>query len=264
MEDARDCSNCGRAMDVAGQKFCPGCGQPTPAHRIDWHFLGHELEHSVLHMDRGILYTLKNLMLRPGHMIRDYLEGRRANYVKPMLLVTIMAAVTLFLVKVTGTVPVPVELQGSAPPSADAETAAAITRYQKTAMDWVNTHFALITFFLLPIEALIFKLAFRRFKEINYPEWLVIVAFLTAQAFVIWALLALVQRWVPSYMLVMGALMVIYMIASLMQFFGTYPRWKTLLRGLFGIGAYFVVSSFVAAIIAGVYGFIMAMKDAGG
>ena len=81
MDDARDCGNCGRAMDVSGQKFCPDCGQPTPAHRIDWHFLGHELEHSVLHMDRGIFYTLKNLMIRPGHMIRDYLAGRRAGIV---------------------------------------------------------------------------------------------------------------------------------------------------------------------------------------
>ncbi len=264
MDDVRNCGNCGRAMDVPGQKFCPDCGQPTPAHRIDWHFLGHELEHSVLHMDRGIFYTLKNLMLRPGRMIRDYLEGRRANYVKPMLLVTIMAAVTLFLVKVAGTMPVPVELQGSAPSSANAETAAAIASHQKTAMNWVNTHFALITFLLLPLEALIFKLAFRRFKEINYPEWLVIMAFLTAQAFVIWALLVLVQRWIPSYMAVMGVLMVIYAIASFMQLFDAYPRWKTLLRGLLGFGVYLVASSLVGMVIAMAYGFIMTIKDAGG
>ena len=82
MDDARDCGNCGRAMDVSGQKFCPDCGQPTPAHRIDWHFLGHELEHSVLHMDRGILYSLRELMRRPGPLIRASLEGRRARQVK--------------------------------------------------------------------------------------------------------------------------------------------------------------------------------------
>jgi predicted amidophosphoribosyltransferase len=40
------CANCDRAIDGADQKFCPACGQPTPAHRIDWHFLAHELEHS--------------------------------------------------------------------------------------------------------------------------------------------------------------------------------------------------------------------------
>lgn len=57
-------------------------------------------------MDRGILYTLKGLMLRPGHLMRDYLDGRRANHVKPMLLVMMMAAVVVLLTKyVAGTVP---------------------------------------------------------------------------------------------------------------------------------------------------------------
>ena len=99
MLDPGRCANCDRTIDGADQKFCPACGQPTPAHRIDWHFLGHELEHSVLHMDRGILYSLKHLMLRPGHLMRDYIEGRRARQVKPLLLLMIMAAAMVFLAK---------------------------------------------------------------------------------------------------------------------------------------------------------------------
>ena len=86
MGDASMCINCGLAVAHPEQKFCPACGPPTPVHRIDWRFLGHELEHSVLHMDRGILYSLKELMLRPGHLMRGYLEGRRAKQVKPLLL----------------------------------------------------------------------------------------------------------------------------------------------------------------------------------
>ena len=99
--DPGRCAECDRAIDGAEQKYCPACGQPTPAHRIDWHFLGHELEHSVLHMDRGILYSLKNLMLRPGHFIRDYIEGRRARHVKPLMLMLIMilAAALVFLAR---------------------------------------------------------------------------------------------------------------------------------------------------------------------
>ena len=73
MSEARECANCGRAIDGVEQKFCPACGQPTPAPRIDWRFMRHELEHSVLQMDRGILYSLKELMLRPGRLMRDHL-----------------------------------------------------------------------------------------------------------------------------------------------------------------------------------------------
>ena len=71
MHDTTQCANCGRAIDDGAQKFCPACGQPTPAHRIDWHFLGHELEHSVLHMDRGVLYSDDELRkLLSGHLCR--------------------------------------------------------------------------------------------------------------------------------------------------------------------------------------------------
>ena len=97
MEDTQNCRNCDRVIDVPGQKFCPNCGQATPTRRIDWRFLGHELEHSVLHMDRGVLYTLKRLMLRPGHLIRDYLDGRREGIVKPLLLLMMSAAALVLL-----------------------------------------------------------------------------------------------------------------------------------------------------------------------
>ena len=97
MHDNSHCINCALAVAGPGQKFCPGCGQPTPAHRIDWHFLGHELEHSVLHMDRGILYSLRQLMLRPGRLMRDYIDGRRGNHVKPLLLIMVSAAAVVLL-----------------------------------------------------------------------------------------------------------------------------------------------------------------------
>ena len=51
------CANFGRAIAVPAQKFRPVCGQPTPAHRIDWDFLGHELAHNVLHVDRAAFST---------------------------------------------------------------------------------------------------------------------------------------------------------------------------------------------------------------
>ncbi len=259
MLDAYHCANCGRAIDVAAQKFCPDCGQPTPAHRIDWHFLGHELEHSVLHMDRGVLYTLRNLMLRPGHLMRDYLEGRRAGIVKPLLLVMMMAAVVVLLTKyVAGAVPIEIPDFGQQPQAGRA--AEVSMAYQKTTMAWINSHFALFTLVLLPLEAAMFKLAFRRFREINYPEWLVIMAFLMSQGFVIWAIGALWQRWVPGMMIVISVVAVVYSIISLMQFFPAIPRWKIVLRGLLGYGLYLLGQTLVSALVALVFGMVMGYR----
>jgi hypothetical protein len=255
------CANCDRAIAGTAQKFCPACGQPTPAHRIDWHFLGHELEHSVLHMDRGILFSLKQLMLRPGHLIRDYLDGRRANQVKPLLLIMITAALVVFLTRnvvglgvvdsmaAIGNADV-ARMHGDLPPQMTKVFAAF-----NAVKEWTNGHFALVTLLLLPFEAAAFKLAFRRFRELNYPEWLVITAFLTVQTFVIWTLLVPLQRWFPQAMGLASIPIFGYNIYSLVQFFRGYPRWKATLRALLGLGIFMLVTGLlmmatVAAVLA--------------
>ena len=240
------CANCDRAIDGAGQKFCPACGQATPAHRIDWHFLGHELEHSVLHMDRGIFYSLKELMLRPGHFMRDYLEGRRANQVKPLLLLMLMAALVVFLTKYllgadalgAGAMDGYSEaMKANANPQLDSSL---VVSTMTKVYAWMNAHFTATTLLLLPFEALAFRLAFHRVGKLNYPEWLVITALFTVQTFVFWTGLILLQRWIVQPHLWIMVLSVAYIIFSLVQYFGEYPRWKTVLRALLGFAIFMV------------------------
>lgn len=107
-----------------------------------------------------------------------------------------------------------------------------------------------------------FKLAFRRFNELNYPEWLVITAFLIAQGLLIWALVTFVQRWVPDVMLLVIVLMMGYAAASLMQFFKGYPRWKTLLRVLWAYLLTNTVQLLLGAAAALVLGIVMGFKQA--
>lgn len=264
MSDMGKCANCARVTDGPEQKFCPACGQPTPAHRIDWHFLGHELEHSVLHMDRGVLYTLKQLMLRPGHLIRDYIEGRRLGVVKPLLLVmltgaaaTLMAHYALDGDALGSSFTQGVEAgmhQGNAN-AKQAEAAATMMKVFGFVKDWMNSHLTLITLLVLPVQAAAFKLTFRRFKQINYPEWLVITSFLTAQLFVVWAVFMPLQRWWSDAQVAMILLAVTLNLISLTQVFPEYPSWKAFLRGAAGFAMVQVITaiaSFVGAMILGV------------
>lgn len=254
MSEAVQCSNCGRAIDGPAQKFCPACGQATPVHRIDWHFMAHELEHSVLHMDRGILYSLKELMLRPGRLMRDYLEGRRARQAKPFLLLMVTAAAVVFLGKVLldGHV-VDSVLQVSNLPATGANgdeqaAPAAVLQAQATVQHWMNRNFALITLLLIPLEALAFRLAFFGTGRLNYPEWLVVTALLTVQTFVFWGLSIPLQRWFPQAPAVAIGLAVCYMIYSLAQLFSDRSCWDSILRGLAGVGGYLIVTGFLSVI----------------
>jgi hypothetical protein len=256
MLDPGHCANCDRAMDGAGQKFCPACGQSTPAHRIDWHFLGHELEHSVLHMDRGILYTLKNLMIRPGHLIRDYIDGRRAHHVKPLLLTMISAAFVVFLTKylmggdVMGAAFLHGIADGARGGGSDTFDPTPIVKAFEAANASMNHHFAAVTLMLLPLEAAAFKLSFGRSRNLNYPEWLVITAFLTAQSLILWGLSIPLQRWVPDAMSWVLLLTIGYGIFSLVQLFADQPRWKSTLRAMLGFGMYMLVSLALTVVFA--------------
>ena len=252
------CANCDRAIVGSGQKFCPACGQPTPARRIDWHFLGHEIEHSVLHMDRGIFYSLKELMLRPGHLMRDYIEGRRANQVKPLLLLMITAAAVVFLSKylLAG------DVLGSAFVVTGGETTgtgvavkfdALLVEVFTAVRDWTNAHYAAAALLLLPLEAAAFRLAFRG-MGLNYPEWLVLIAYITAQAFVITAVTIVLRHWLPQAQAWGIWLSIVYALFSLAQFFKSYPRWQSVLRGIFGFVLYFLMQAVLTlALVLGVY-----------
>lgn len=248
------CANCDRAIDGADQKFCPACGQPTPAHRIDWHFLVHEVEHSLLHMDRGIFYSLKNLMLRPGHFIRDYIEGRRAHQIKPLMLIMILAAVMVFLAKFF--------LQGDLVGAGLPSNAAPVGAKTNGAFDptpwlaafdvvkeWMNRHYAAATLLLLPFEALAFKWAFGRVGRLNYPEWLVVATYLTAQTFVIMAISAPLESVYPQLRAWSLLLAMVYGVVTLVQIFKDYPRWKSVLRTLLGFVLFLLIQT-VATVAA--------------
>jgi len=77
------CPNCQRDS-LSEAHYCQQCGHGLHPHRIDAHYLWHELQHGLLHVDKGILFTVKELALRPGRMVREFLAGRRAVHFKPV------------------------------------------------------------------------------------------------------------------------------------------------------------------------------------
>jgi Protein of unknown function (DUF3667)./Nin one binding (NOB1) Zn-ribbon like. len=80
-----NCKNCGTDMS---SKFCPNCGQPAVLKRIDAHYVAHEIEH-VLHFERGILYTIRELVTAPGLNVRNYISENRSRLVKPIIFVIV-------------------------------------------------------------------------------------------------------------------------------------------------------------------------------
>lgn len=96
IEFTRACPNCGAP---APEKFCAACGQKRiEKHEYSVrHFFGHIL-HEITHLDSNkILRTFGALVLSPGRLTREYLDGRRGQYINPIrIYLTVSAIYFLF------------------------------------------------------------------------------------------------------------------------------------------------------------------------
>ncbi|MDY3548957.1 DUF3667 domain-containing protein [Riemerella anatipestifer] len=53
--------------------------------------------HGIWHLDSGIFFTLKELLVRPGHSIREFIQGKRVGYFNFITLLILILGITHFL-----------------------------------------------------------------------------------------------------------------------------------------------------------------------
>jgi hypothetical protein len=80
MDELVLCKNCSSSVV---DPYCGKCGQPAKLKRIDRHYLTHEFTH-LLHVEKGIVYSIRELSTRPGAAIRSFLLDVRTKLVKPI------------------------------------------------------------------------------------------------------------------------------------------------------------------------------------
>lgn len=84
------CLNCGNECEG---DFCCNCGQKTSTRRFQTGEILRNIIISVIGGDNKLLFTCRYLLTRPGHMIREYILGKRISYYSPApLLVSLVAA----------------------------------------------------------------------------------------------------------------------------------------------------------------------------
>jgi hypothetical protein len=82
------CKNCNNRFEG---NFCNHCGQAADTHKVNMHFIWHDVLHGLFHFDKGIFYTIKQLLTRPGITIREFIDGKRVRHFKPLSLVVVLA-----------------------------------------------------------------------------------------------------------------------------------------------------------------------------
>jgi hypothetical protein len=77
------CRNCGGQAPLS---FCPTCGQETALHPPTLGEFLHEFVGHYVALEGALWRTLRMLLTRPGRLTREYMDGRRRQYVLPLRL----------------------------------------------------------------------------------------------------------------------------------------------------------------------------------
>jgi len=227
-----NCKNCNQ--DLTG-KFCANCGQPATLKRIDSHYIQHEIEH-VLHLDRGIFYTIKELFLRPGNSIHSFISGDRNRLVKPIIFIIICSLFYMIFEHYFHIEQGYVDMHG--PKGSTYNTINA----------WVQNHYGYANIIMGVFIALWIKIFFRKY-DYNFYEILILLCYVMGIGMLIISIFIIIEGFTKVHLLRIGsAVGCVYSIWAIANFydknkFSSYP--KAAAAYLIGLMTYSLVISLI-------------------
>ena len=243
------CKNCNN--DFEGN-FCNNCGQTADTHKLTLHFIWHDLQHGLLHFDNGIFFTVKQLLTRPGHTIREFIDGKRVRHFKPLSLVIVLATLygllyhyfihDLFDVKHI---------------TAEDNVASASVNV----VQWITDHFAYVSLFAIVNATIASYLVFKK-QGHNLAEHLVLNTFYMGLILVITLITLPVLyayrntepvKWYPTVTLTMNFVLMYWCYA---QFFNKMPKIKSLGFTLLTFLIMTIINLFIGYVVGWIVRFV--------
>ena len=161
----QNCKNC--SSPYTGN-YCPQCGQKYIDYRynlkdsIAWAF------NSIFNMDKGFLFTSWALLLRPGKVVSEFLDGITIKYAHPFRIIFIWATISAIIGVWAGTF----EDTGIALNEAIGVDTKSLENTKKT-MGLMKQYMSFIILGMVPFYAFATSLLFKS-KKLNYAEHLIV------------------------------------------------------------------------------------------
>lgn len=172
-----NCKNCNAEVI---SKFCPDCGQPSKLKRIDEHYIKHEIEH-LLHFEKGIFYTIKELLIKPGKNIREFLTENRSRLVKPIFFIIVTS---LIYTLISNYFHIEEEYLNNLNGRKLSTTG--------SILKWITDHYGYANIMMGVFIAFFVKLFFKKYNY-NFYEILILLCFVMGIGMLIFSIFALFQ-----------------------------------------------------------------------
>lgn len=213
-----NCTNCNQPTEG---KYCSYCGQPAEIRRIDGKYIRQEIQ-SVLYFDKGILFTIKELIIRPGLSIQNFLAKDRDRLVKPLIFIIVCSLIYTLAEQFFQIEKGYIEYRSS-------EINATVLIFE-----WIHANYGYTNVIMAFFIGLWIKLLFRKYSY-NFFEILVLLCYAMGISMLIFTLFGVTEYLTQITVLpIGGALGFIYCSWAIGQFFDK----KKILNYFKGISSY--------------------------
>ncbi|MBW7676351.1 DUF3667 domain-containing protein [Chryseobacterium chendengshani] len=234
------CKNCGNLFEG---KYCNQCGQSAKTKRINYEFLWEDIQHGLLHYDKGISYSLKKLFEKPGYIIEDYIEGKRINHFRPISMVIVMATIYALIYHLL-----------------DLNHRTALDDSSGLLLEKVFEHYYWFVVSTIPIYALTTFMVFKK-TGYNFYEFIIFEAFKTSQRLLVHILFLPILYFLKDksgFNTISNLLLIIDFILIFWtnkQFFNQIPSKKVLLKSVLSYLLYLVFAIVSVSLIIFAFGY---------
>ena len=236
------CLNCNNQLH---EKFCSNCGQKTSTHRYSiQHFVTHDLVHEILHVDKGVLYSIKELFMRPGHIVREYIQGKRVGITNFITLIIIILTASALLVEYTH-----IKLSDLIGTESSKQMMQSLEKFS-------TKYPKLFLLILIPINSFFSFLWFKKAK-FNYSEHLVLNSYKTVATLFVGLLFSILTIFYTDikvlkiiYNTIISGFGIFYDIWFFYQFFSTsgYSKKALIFRGILVVISFTMFTGITTAI----------------
>lgn len=189
------------------EEFCSNCKQTVKPKRIDGRYILHEIEH-VLHFERGILYTIRELLVRPGQNIKNFINENRSRLVKPVIFIIVASLIYTLISHFF-------HIEEAYIKYDDATKGTEVNVIN----DWIQSHYGYANIIMGVFIAFWLKVFFRKY-DYNFFEILILLCFILGMEMLIFSVSALFEGLTNfPLMKAAAAIVLIYFSWAVGQFF---------------------------------------------
>jgi len=229
------CKNCNSELNG---NYCSNCGHPAKLKRIDLNYIKNEIG-NLFYLEKGFLYTIKEIVIRPEKSIKEFISESRYRLVKP---ITFLLLTSLIYTLINYYFHIGDEYANEI----IGDDAGEIKVYK-----WIEGNFGYLYLFMGFFVAFCIKVFFKKYGY-NYFEILILFCFLTGIEMLINSLFAIIEGITETRLAYIASLIgFLYKVWATGRFFENKPisYLKSFGASTLGLLLFFIVTTIIVTIV---------------